>query len=105
LVAQKSPSQHWSLLGSQVLALDGPDCSGTQAAAHWPLLVQRGVPPLQVPHEPPQRLGPQLLLVQFGVQPHRPAVPPPPQVSNPAVQVPQLTVWPQLLVTLPQFLP
>ncbi len=37
------------------------------------------------------------------LQPQTLGVPPPPQVYG-AVQVPQLTVWPQLLVTVPQFL-
>ena len=44
-----------------------------------------------------------LVAIACGVQPHTLAVPPPPQVTPVPVHcvVPQSTVWPQLLVTVP----
>jgi hypothetical protein len=74
------------------------------------------VPPPQVSgaehvsfgQKPPQPLGaPQALSAQFGVQPQTLGCDgvPPPQVWPVPVQVPQLTVFPQLLVTSSQFLP
>ena len=67
LLPQKSPAQQASLFGSQVSALDGPDWTGIQEPAHWPLLVQT-CPLPQVPQVAPHRSGPQRLPVQVGVQ-------------------------------------
>jgi hypothetical protein len=67
LLPQKSPAQQASLVGSQVSALEGPDWTGRQVAAHLPLLVQT-CPPPQVPQVAPHWSGPQLLPAQFGVQ-------------------------------------
>jgi hypothetical protein len=102
-------------------------CGATQLLGHVPphalepphLPVQLGVhpqtlavtPPPQVcgatqlsGHVPPHASEPPHLPVQLGVHPHTLAVPPPPQVCG-AVQPPQSTDCPQLLSSVPQWLP
>jgi hypothetical protein len=58
--------------------------------------------PVNVPHALPSRE--QKAELDSGVQPHTPAVPPPPHVCG-RVQLGQPTDWPQLLTTVPHLLP
>src|SRR5437867_13441443 len=76
----KFPRQPWSPSGIQ----------GT----HIPVVVSHS-DMSQLPQEPPQPSSPQILLAQFGVQPHCLETPPPPQLLNPVQVLPQLRVQPR----------
>src|SRR5690242_6366407 len=65
-VPQLSVAEQPSLMAPQFLASDA-QVAGVQAATHWDDALQT-FGDVQVPHEPPQPLEPQVLPVQFGVQ-------------------------------------